>query len=194
LTLIEIEKDRLRRQMRQARHALDPQWRDEASAQIAERLLAWTTLSSISVVHCYLAWRSEVATHGLIQQLWNLGKRVVVPKVVVANRQLEHYYIQRFNEIQRGAFDIPEPDPAGCIRAEISEFQLIIAPGVAFDRSGNRLGSGHGYYDRFLAETSALRVGLAFGMQIIDAVPSSSQDQKMNFVATEREIIACDAQ
>lgn len=191
LTPIEIEKDRVRRQMRQARKALDLRWREAASRQIAQHLVSWPVLSRVAVAHCYLAWYSEVATSGLIEHLLRAGKKVVVPKVDIRHHQLEHYYISALSDVRPGTFGILEPDPATCAPAGLNDLQIILVPGVAFDRKGNRIGSGHGYYDRFLAQTSAPRVGLAFAMQIIDAVPTSVHDQKMDFLVTERDLIAC---
>lgn len=75
------EKARLRRHMRQVRSALDPQWREQASRQIAQRLLSWPVLYRVAVVHCYMGWRSEVGTTGVIGPLLRTGKRVVLPRV-----------------------------------------------------------------------------------------------------------------
>jgi 5-formyltetrahydrofolate cyclo-ligase len=193
LKFIETEKDRLRREIRQARNALSPAWREAASRHITDRLWSWDKLMAAEVVHCYVAWRSEVGTRELIERVLGLDKKIVAPRVDKLHHILKHYYIQEVNDLVTGAFGIPEPDLAHCKQAQIEDVQLIIVPGVAFDSRGNRLGSGHGYYDRFLAQSSAVRVGLAFGMQIIDSVPAESHDEKMNFVVTEDEIIACAA-
>jgi 5-formyltetrahydrofolate cyclo-ligase len=191
LTSLELEKNRLRRQLRQARNALDPAWREAASRCITDRFLAWNRLLPAEVVHTYLAWRGEVATAELVVRLLGVGKKVAVPKVNILHHVLENFYIQELNDAVPGAFGISEPDPLFCKEARIEDLQLIIVPGVAFDRAGNRIGSGHGYYDRFLSQTSAPRVGLAFRMQIIEKIPAGSHDQKMDFIVTEDEIIDC---
>ena len=189
---IEQEKDRLRRELRRARNALSPEWREGASRRITDNLLAWNQFISMEVIHSYLSWRSEVTTAELIKHIWGMGKKVVAPRVDILHHILEHFYIQEFNNVLSGAFGIPEPDPLHCKPARTKDLQLIIVPGVGFDRRGNRLGSGHGFYDHFLAQTSAVRVGLAFSMQMIDHVPVGGHDQKMDFVVTEDELIACD--
>ena len=192
MTSIESEKDRFRREMRRLRNALDPGWRDAASRRITERLLAWNQLLPVEVIHCYLAWRSEVATTELVEHLLSDGKNVAAPKVNNLHHLLENFYIHELSGVIPNAFGIPEPDPLHCKSARIEDLELIIVPGVAFDRRGNRLGSGHGYYDRFLSQASATRVGLAFRMQIIDRVPVGSHDQMMDFIVTEDEIIDCE--
>lgn len=141
-----------------------------------------------------MAWRSEVRTRALINQLLKGDKKIALPRVEISSHQLQHYYIHDLVDVLIGTFGIPEPNPLHCQPAEVKDLQLIIVPGVAFDRQGNRLGSGHGYYDRFLAQSSALRVGLAFAMQIVESIPAGSHDQKMDFVVTEEEIIRCVAQ
>jgi 5-formyltetrahydrofolate cyclo-ligase len=132
-----------------------------------------------------------VATTELIRKLLKTGKKIAIPLVDIRHHVLKHFYTHDLDLLRKGAFGIPEPDPSLCEPARIADLPFIVVPGVAFDRSGNRLGSGHGYYDRFLAQSSGLRVGLAFGMQIIDDVPAANYDQKMDFVVTEDEIISC---
>jgi 5-formyltetrahydrofolate cyclo-ligase len=140
-----------------------------------------------------MAWRSEVDTTNLIEHLLRQEQRVVLPLVDFQEHLLQHYYIQSLNDVIAGAFGIREPDVRVCVRAKTSDLDIVIVPGVAFDRRGHRLGSGHGYYDRFLAEIESLRVGLAFGAQIVDEVPVNDYDQAMDFIVTEGEIISCGA-
>ncbi len=140
-----------------------------------------------------MAWRSEVDTTNLIEHLFRQGQKVVLPLVDIRKHVLDHYYIQSFSDATTGTFGIHEPDPKVCVSAKISDLDLVIVPGVAFDRRGHRLGSGHGYYDRFLARIESLRVGLAFGAQIVDEVPVNGLDQAMDFIVTEGEIISCGA-
>lgn len=130
-------------------------------------------------------------TARLIELLLQHKKKVAVPKMVIPWRLLENYYIQELSAVSAGQFGILEPDPRLCEPAMLRDLQLIIVPGVAFDRRGNRLGSGHGYYDRFLAQSAAPRIGLAFEMQIVDRVPVGEHDEKMHFIVTENEMITC---
>lgn len=121
------------------------------------------------------------------------GKSVVTPKVISASHQLEHYLLPHFEALMPGAFGILEPSAAhGAVRLEaLHEIDLIIVPGLAFDRKGHRLGYGGGYYDRLLAELDATKMALAFAAQIVEAVPAEAHDERVDFVVTEEEIIAC---
>ncbi len=187
----EFEKNRLRGELHRARNTLDPAWRESANRRIMDRILEWDQLQAATIVHCYHSWRSEVSTIGLIKHLLIEQKKVAMPMVNKLHHSLESFYIQDVGNMIPGAFGIPEPDPQICKSARIEDLRLIIVPGVVFDRMGNRIGSGHGYYDRFLSQTSATRVGLAFGMQVIEKVPAGIHDQKMDFIVTEEEIITC---
>jgi 5-formyltetrahydrofolate cyclo-ligase len=93
--------------------------------------------------------------------------------------------------MQEGAFGIPEPCPTG-IEYQADGADLIVVPGVAFDLSGNRIGYGKGYYDRFLnnPESKARLVGLCHDFQLIDgAIPADLHDIQMDIIVTGRRII-----
>ena len=87
-----------------------------------------------------------------------------------------------------GFMDIPEPT-ASCEPVDPQEVDLVLVPGVAFDRQGNRLGYGGGYYDRFLQQCAAPRVALAFATQLVDHVPTEPHDLRVHAVVTDEEVI-----
>ena len=72
------------------------------------------------------------------------------------------------------------------------DIDLVIVPGVAFDRHGYRLGRGGGHYDAWLVQVKAPRLGLAFAVQIVEAVPGADYDQTVDWIVTEREVINCE--
>jgi 5-formyltetrahydrofolate cyclo-ligase len=84
-----------------------------------------------------------------------------------------------------------EPDPGRTPLVSPGAFDLAIVPGIGFDRSGHRIGFGAGYYDRFLASTSASRVALAFSLQIVDWIPHGPEDQPVDWIVTEAGVIDC---
>ena len=77
------------------------------------------------------------------------------------------------------------------LRAATETFDLVLVPGLAFDRTGNRLGAGKGYYDRFLAGMKAPKIALAFAFQIVEPVPTAPHDQRVDMIVTEDEVITC---
>jgi 5-formyltetrahydrofolate cyclo-ligase len=187
----DLEKDRLREQMRTLRRQLDPARKAAASQAIVSRLEALPVFQQARVIHTYVAWRNEVDTHDLIWRLLREGRRVAVPKVEPATGQLQHYFIANFSELQDGAFGILEPPPAPDRLAAPSQFDLVLVPGLAFDRAGNRLGMGKGHYDRFLAEVRAPKIALAYDFQLVEKLPVEAHDQRVAIIITEKNVLFC---
>jgi 5-formyltetrahydrofolate cyclo-ligase len=185
------EKNLLREKMRTRRRQLDPAWKAAASQAIISRLEALPIFQKARTIHAYVAWRNEVDTHDLILRLLQERRRVAVPKVDQATGQLQHYFITGFSELQKGAFGILEPlsDPGR--RAAPSQFDLVLVPGLAFDRAGNRLGMGKGHYDRFLVEVHAPKIALAYDFQLVEKLPVEAHDQRVNIIITEKNVISC---
>jgi 5-formyltetrahydrofolate cyclo-ligase len=185
------EKNRLREQMRARRRQLDPLRKAAVSQAIVSRLEALPVFQQAQVIHTYVAWRHEVDNHELIRRLLQAGRRVAVPKVEPATHQLRHYFIAGFSELKKGAFDILEPPAEQNRLAAPEQFGLVLVPGLAFDRTGNRLGMGEGYYDRFLAQVRAPKIALAFDFQIVAQIPAEPHDQRVDVIVAENEMIIC---
>lgn len=166
--------------------------KDELSRQIVERLVALPEFAAARAVLIYLDVRSEVRTRHALPDLLLQDKRIVVPWC--ENDRLRLFHLQAACELDRGAFAILEP--RGDLRerperiVEPAELDLIVVPGVAFDRRGGRLGHGMGYFDRLLAEArpDATLVGLAFECQLFDQVPLEAHDVRLDFIITESGI------
>ena len=120
------------------------------------------------------------------------GKQVVVPYCSAG--QLELFRLQSMAELASGSYQILEPRPElrrqGQRQVGIDQIELIIVPGVAFDRDGSRLGHGLGYYDKLLsrARPETPRVALAFDCQIFPTLPTAPHDVPMHVIVTERAI------
>ncbi len=140
----------------------------------------------------YAHARSEVQTLSAIERTINLGKRVAT--TYCDGDDLVPVQILGLDELEPGAFAVPEPLERlrGLTerRIDLGEIDLVIVPGVAFDRSGGRLGHGKGFYDRFLgrakrANRELLTVGLAYECQFVDEVPCDQHDVPLNWVVSE---------
>lgn len=134
----------------------------------------------------------EVDTHVLIRSALALGKRVCVPVIEPEEKDLLLVEIRELENLVQGPFGILEPVGGKRSRELVSAFDLAVAPGVAFDRSGHRIGFGKGYYDRLLALTTAPKIALAFGFQLVDTFPTLPHDVRMDYIITEDEIIVPD--
>lgn len=181
----------LRRRILHLREQLAPEERSSKSAVITGRFLALPFLAPGCNIFCYVHFRSEVETLPLIRLCLNHGFRVSVPRVVENGHGLLACTIKDPDrDLLPGYCGIPEPK-AGQPLVDPSSIQVAVVPGSVFDIQGGRLGYGGGYYDRFFAQAApqALRIGLAFDMQVIEAVPLEPHDQKLHCLITETRTI-----
>ena len=142
----------------------------------------------------YVDAGSEVRTRHDLPDALATGKRIVVPYCIVETNELELFHLESMDELVEGAYRILEPreelrtQPGK--RVEVSELDLVMVPGTAFDADGGRMGQGKGYYDRLLtnARPDTPLVALAFECQIVNEIPMASHDVYMDQVITEEDI------
>jgi len=181
-------------QIRAAAHLrrLHQQDGEQVSRVIFERLVGLPQYASARTVLCYVSFRSEVSTRGFIALMWADDKRVVVPYCLARN--LELFSFTNFSDLAPGTLGILEPRPAlrgqDQRKADVRELDLLVIPGLAFDRQGGRLGYGKGYFDRLLtrARPDALLAAVAFESQLFDSIPVQPYDVRVDAVITESNI------
>ena len=127
----------------------------------------------------YHALPDELETRNFLSK-WKDRKRFFLPRVNGVNLEILPYDESR---LELGAFHIEEP--TGTNTVDPSELELIVVPAVAFDRKGNRLGRGKGFYDRLLATTKAAKVGVGYEFQLFDEIPAEEHDVPMDMVITQ---------
>lgn len=141
----------------------------------------------------YVSFRTEVETGGLIRAALADGKAVLVPKVQRQPKALLAFRIRRFpDDLQPGAYGILEPAPASTEFWPPDQIDLVVVPGLGFDRQGRRLGYGGGYYDRFLSgpASGAVAAGLAFAEQVVEALPADPFDCRLDLIVTDQDVLA----
>jgi 5-formyltetrahydrofolate cyclo-ligase len=176
------------------RGAMDDTVRDAWSTAIVERLEDMPVWRDARVVHTYVgAIAGEVATRGLVRRALAEGKRVVCPRVRWRPRGLESYAIGSLDDLVESRRGLWEPDPARTEPVAVDAMDAVVVPGLAFDRSGWRIGFGAGLYDRFLSTVDAPRIALAFSLQLQDSLPVEPHDEPVDWIVTEGETIACRA-
>lgn len=150
------------------------------SAKILAALEAHPAFRAASTVLLYHSLKDEVDTHAFIRK-WSRKKRILLPVVVGDDLELRLYTGPE--DLAIGAYGIEEP--TGEPFTDYAAIDFIAVPGVAFDRSGNRLGRGKGYYDRLLPRIpSAYKAGICFPFQLVEEVPAEAFDIRMDEVIT----------
>ena len=177
-----MTKHLLRTQFREKRRALLPDLAGEKSLAITRKLLELKEYKDASSVLFYVSKAEEVDTHDVIKEALASGKKVYLPKI--KGDFLMICPLLNYEDLQPGEFGILEPcEPASPTQPK--DIDLIVIPGVAFDKKGNRLGFGKGHYDRLLKETRGFKVGLAFDEQLLDELPVEEHDVPLDLLLTD---------
>lgn len=139
----------------------------------------------------YVSIGNEVSTMEIIEELIKKSKKVSVPVCISDTSQLIASHILDLGELIPSQFGLLEPRKDLIRPVDPKELDIVVVPGLAFDRNLNRLGYGKGYYDRFLPNLSSksLKIGLAYSFQIIEKVPVDDYDIRLDLIITEEEII-----
>jgi 5-formyltetrahydrofolate cyclo-ligase len=170
--------------------------RGEKSISISSRVMALPEITVARIVLVYMHFRSEVQTSEMIRQMFAAHQTVTIPHARPDTSHLVAVSVTDLDQhVAPGYCGIPEPLPERIENASCDPktIDAVIIPGSVFDRCGGRLGYGGGYYDRFLTTDApgAVRIGLAFELQMVDRVPVEPHDQLMDFVVTEENLYDC---
>jgi 5-formyltetrahydrofolate cyclo-ligase len=182
-------KAALRARMRAARAGIPPEERLRLAHRIRDRLFALSELERAGTVLVFYSFGSEVPTAGIIQRLLDQGRRVLLP--FLREREMAAAELRPGDSLVGTAYGPKEPSRR--VPVDPAEVEAAVAPGLAFDRQGHRLGYGGGHYDRFLRQIDpgAVRVGIGFHLQLVPEVPHGPDDQSLDYVVTELETVAC---
>lgn len=180
-----MNKEELRQEFRRRRRNITPPLRKAYSRTIANKALQLAESIRAKTVFVYLSVGAEVETHELTEELLRRKIRVAVPRCQTESHTMDAVAIADITDLEPGTYGILEPKGTAVIPPEAID--LILVPGVAFDRDGFRLGQGGGYYDRYLARYGGLAVGLCFAECVTEHLPHGVYDQAVQRVLTERE-------
>ncbi len=188
----------MRKRILQKRDNLSEEEREKASAKILNRLESLVAEKKAEYIFVYVNFRSEVITMPFIESMLAKGKKVIVPFTMVAEKKLLPVIITSpQKDLSFGYCNILEPDikirqdPTRIIKPSLID--LAVIPGSVFDKRGGRFGYGGGFYDRFLSGEApqALRVALAFSLQIEERINLQPHDQPMDIIISEDKIYHC---
>lgn len=185
------EKVKIRSKALKARSGLEASLRVYKNSQIAEKLESLECFKNAHHVLFYYSHNGEVDTLELIDKYID-SKQLYLP-IIKGRSHFQAVPIKSPLDLKKGYEGVPEPtrlDPSSVYDDQV---ELVITPGVAFDRKGNRLGMGKGYYDRYFARSSkAVKIALAYEEQVLDCVPKDPYDVSINLIITDQNIYECD--
>ncbi len=197
---IDEEKRALRRAMDQQRNALDPAERLRRSKEVCDRLMALPEFGAAAVISGFQAMRSEVDPSHARQAAQRRGASIVFPRVTKLVPRLRFHSVAGPQDLVPGPFGLLEPTEH-CPEVPVDAIDFIVAPGLAFDGGGRRLGYGGGYYDEIATAVRARRgaeqkkgylVGIGFDFQLVDRCPVGQGDVAIDFVVTDARVVRCD--
>jgi len=190
-----MDKAELRRKLLNSLLAIPPEQRSERSRKACRNLVSTEQFQGASTIMMFLSLPHEVDTSEAILHAWQLGKTVAVPKV---SWQQRHMIAVEINSLETGLSTASSGlrSPVAGVPVPFEEIDLVVTPGLGFDKKGNRLGRGGSYYDRFFAnkELKATRCGFGFAEQLIDTVPVTEHDEPVEILVTDEDIIYFDNQ
>ena len=177
-----MDKREIRRKMKQLRMMLSDEEKHSAAEEVFNLLEKTAAFIMADHILMYHALPDELQTQHFLRK-WASKKHFYLPRVNGVNLEILPYDESR---LELGAFHIEEP--SGNDTVDVDNSELIIVPAVAYDRRGNRLGRGKGFYDRLLKEANATKIGIAYEFQLYDEIPVEEHDVPVDFVITQTKI------
>jgi len=175
-----MKKDDIRRNIKARKCLLSAAEQLSAAEKVFDALEKTAAFMMADNILLYHSLPDELSTARFIEK-WHERKHFFLPRVNGVNLEILPYDRSR---LHIGAFNIEEPDGDDVVPVE--HIEMIIVPGVAFDRNGNRVGRGKGFYDRLLAETRALKIGVGYDFQLVDEIDAEPHDVRVDIVITDR--------
>lgn len=185
----EQRRAELRRRMRSMRKSLPPDVVAASASAAADLLETLPFLAAAQRVALYAPVRAELATNVVDQRLRARGVLVHYPRVDAREGRLAFHRVDDPRAMRPGEFEVPEPDPLAPF-VDLGEIDVIVVPGLAFDRRGRRLGYGLGTYDRLLTGgLPGVAVGFCYDFQLVEAVPDQCEVRPVAWVVTDHRVV-----
>ncbi|WP_308227811.1 5-formyltetrahydrofolate cyclo-ligase [uncultured Prevotella sp.] len=175
-----MDKQSLRKEIKNKKRQFTSQELCELSFPVVMRLLSHPRIKTANTVMLYYSLPDEVDTHTLVDSLLMSGKRILLPRVTgEGTMELRRYTGP--SDLAQGAYNIMEP--TGEVFDNYTDIDLAVIPGVAFDKDGNRMGRGKGYYDRLLPKlANTYKIGICLPFQLVEKIPTDEHDVRMDEV------------
>jgi 5-formyltetrahydrofolate cyclo-ligase len=180
-------KNILRVQMRAQLERISPAVRAVESIGLCERLEA--QLPSARAILFFAPLPDEPDVWPVLERSLALGTVCALPYFDASTQAYGARVIQKIGtDLVAGKFGVREP-AAQCAAMPLNQLDLVLVPGLAFDRFGSRLGRGRGFYDRLLGEVSGVKCGICYQGQLLESLPTEGHDVSVNFIVTPNECL-----
>lgn len=185
---MEIKKE-IRKKNRLYRDKMTEEECCQRSIQICYRILNSSLYEEAEYVYGYYPLGNEVSLIPVLEDCLSQGKRLALPRV--EGKQIDFYEITSLDQVKEGCFHVMEPTTSLKMQ---ETHALVLTPGVAFDKKGNRIGYGKGYYDRYFSSYPELiRLGVSYHCQVEDLIPAEENDVKLQYLITECKMMEFNA-
>ena len=184
-----ITKSEIRKINKTKRAKMDLAESVRKSSAAAEVFLSSEIYKSAKQIMLYMPLGNEVDTTAVIKAAFCDGKQLVFPVTDGKTGEIIPHYAAEDTVFKKGAFSIQEP--YGTSIADLSQVDVILVPGITFDKKGARVGFGKGYYDRLLKNTIALKIGFCYDFQICEEIEAEGHDIRMDLLISESGLIQC---
>ena len=179
-----MDKKETRKKYIRLRNEMPHQEVKSLSEDICRNIAESDVFKEAEYIYAYYPLGNEVDVRLLVEKAWGMGKRVSFPRT--KGEDMDFFEADSFDDFEEGNFHVMEPKGDNPVNWEKA---LVIVPGVAFDKRGNRMGYGKGYYDHFLENhKDVITMAASYELQIMYEVPTESHDVPLDYVATEKRI------
>ena len=178
-----MEKYQIRKKVKALKELMDDSERMSAAEEVFSRLEKTAAFMLADRILMYHSLPDELSTH-LFLKKWHTRKHFYLPRVNGVSLDILPYDESR---LELGSFHIEEP--TGDNVANPDDIELVIVPAIAYDRKGNRVGRGKGFYDRLLSTTKATKIGVGYEFQLVDEVPAEDHDVAVDMIITQKTTI-----
>ena len=188
-----MEKKKVREEIIKKRNDLSSEIKEKYDEVIFKQLIESDIYNNSKKIFTYVSFGSEIDTIKFIKYALNENKEIYIPKTDKAKKEMVAIRINSLDNMSVDNWGIIEPKSVDKNKIG-EEFDLILMPGLAFDKKGNRIGYGGGYYDKYLSQIkeTSNKIVLAYDFQIVNNIENEPHDIKVNYIITNNEVIKID--
>lgn len=179
-------KNEIRKEFKLKRKIMEKFEVCEKSARACKLFLESDLYKNAKVLMLYMPLGNETDTREIINKAFADGKKVVFPVTDEKSGEITPCYATAQTKFEKGAFSVCEPKIIDV--ADVLDIDVVIVPGIAFDKEGARIGFGKGCYDGFLTKTKAIKIGFCYDFQLCEKIPTEDYDIKMDYIITENGV------